>query len=94
MSVKFSATRDARVRAAKRAAANRAREEAREVRRQTALRLMIDWPDGMPPLSVVGADIGTLRGLAKDGLAEELPRDVLGDMRFRLTPEGMAQAGR
>jgi hypothetical protein len=63
--------------------------QRREDRRRTALRLMCDWDAGMPPLSRMGADIGTLRGLVKDGLATELPRDALGDPRFRATDAGL-----
>ena len=55
----------------------------REARRLGALVLMREWPGGLPPCAAMGADIGTLRGLVKDGLATELPRDNLGDPRFR-----------
>jgi hypothetical protein len=49
-----------------------------------------EWPEGMPPLAAVGSDIGILRGLADKGFAEILPRDRIGDLRFRLTEAGRA----
>lgn len=64
-------------------------EARREARRLACLEAMAALPDGMGPRSAAGLDVGTLLGLCRDGLAEELPeRDRLGDRRFRLTDAG------
>ena len=57
-----------------------------------ALQLLREWPEGMPPLPSIDAGIGTLVSLEREGLARRLNRDSFGDLRFTLTPEGLAKA--
>jgi hypothetical protein len=68
------------------AAKARAREEAR----REALRLMLDWPQGLPPLRFIGLNTGILFGLERDGLAVMIGRDRLDEPRFAATPAGAA----
>lgn len=73
-----------------RAKSERLARERQAERRAVALRLLADWPQGMPPLAGLG--IGTLVGLEKEGLAARLGPDSFGDLRFTLTPAGQRAA--
>ncbi len=65
--------------------------ELRDARRLTALRAVAQWQAGMPPVPSGGADLGTLRSLAKLGFVRRVEGDdALGDPRFALTDEGRA----
>lgn len=58
---------------------------------EKALPLVIEWGEkGMPPCAAIGCHIGILVGLVGKGFAEELPRDRIGDLRFRATPKALA----
>ena len=63
-----------------------AKAARRDHLREEALRLMAEWPGGLPPLSIAaGITAGILVGLERDGLARRLPgRDRIGDPRWVL----------
>lgn len=73
-------------------AQERAKAARRDELRAEALRLMAEWPNGLPPLfHATGISTGILVGLERDGLAVRLPeRDRLDDPRWTL-PHNTAQ---
>jgi hypothetical protein len=72
-----------------------AKAARRDHLRNEALRLMAEWPGGLPPLSIAaGITTGILVGLERDGFAQRLAdRDRIGDPRWRLTAAGEALQG-
>jgi hypothetical protein len=66
-------------------------ERRQDERRELTLQRLADWPEGMPPLSGIGSGAGPLFWLTREGLAEVLGLDDLGDYRFRLTDAGRAR---
>lgn len=70
----------------------RAAKDRQEEAHRKALKLLLDWPNGMPPLRTLGAGLGTLVALEKAGLARRLERDQFDELRFVLTDDGRQAA--